>query len=82
NPIAGPAHLMTSSKVAIMDFICNNLGIPVPKVLAWSLTTSTNNIGAKFILMETAPGVQLSNVWDTMDLQQKKNTINSLTTME
>ncbi|KAF9224918.1 hypothetical protein BS17DRAFT_795237 [Gyrodon lividus] len=82
NPIAGPAHLMTSSEVATMDFVRNNLGVPVPKVLAWSSKASTNEIGAEFILMETAPGVQLSSVWRTMDSRQKKNVVNSLVAIE
>ncbi|KAH7910909.1 kinase-like domain-containing protein [Hygrophoropsis aurantiaca] len=82
NPIAGPDHLMTSSEVATMDFARNNLGIPVPKILAWSSKASSNEVGAEFIIMETAPGVQLSSVWRTMDSRQKKNVVNSLAAME
>ncbi|KAH7883043.1 kinase-like domain-containing protein [Phlebopus sp. FC_14] len=82
NPIAGPEHLMTASEVATMDFVRNNLRLPVPKVLAWSSKASANEIGAEFILMETAQGVQLSSVWPTMDSRQRKNVVNSLVVME
>lgn len=35
-PMAGPAHLLTASEVATMDFARTVLGIPVPKVLSYS----------------------------------------------
>ncbi|EGO01140.1 hypothetical protein SERLA73DRAFT_179210 [Serpula lacrymans var. lacrymans S7.3] len=82
NPIAGPDHLMTSSEVATMDFARNNLGVPVPKVLSWSSKAATNGVGAEYIIMETAPGVQLSSVWRTLDARQKKNIVNSLVSIE
>ena len=82
NPIAGPAHLMTSSEVATMDFVRNHLGIPAPKVLAWNSNAKTNPVGAEYIIMETAQGVELASVWRTMDSKQKKNVVNSLAAME
>ena len=33
--VAGPAHFVTASEVATMEFM-RDLGVPVPKVLAWS----------------------------------------------
>ncbi|KAG2347161.1 hypothetical protein BDR05DRAFT_958638 [Suillus weaverae] len=82
NPIAGPDHLMTSSEVATMDFVRHNLAIPVPKILAWSSHAANNGVGAEYIIMESAPGVQLSTVWRTMDSRQKKNVVNSLVALE
>jgi len=73
---------MTSSEVATMDFVRHNLGIPVPKILAWSSHAPNNGVGAEYIIMESAPGVQLSTVWSTMDSRQKKNVVNSLVALE
>lgn len=65
-----------------MDFVRNNLGVPVPTVLAWSSTAETNGVGAEFILMETAPGVQLSTIWKDLDIRQRKTIVNSLIGVE
>lgn len=69
---------MTASEVATMDYVRNYLGVPVPKVLAWSSKAKENGIGAEYIIMETAQGVQLSNVWTDLDARQKKNVTNSI----
>lgn len=69
---------MTASEVATMDYVRNYLGVPVPKVLAWSSKASENGIGAEYIIMETAKGVQASNVWGDLDARQKKNVVNSI----
>ncbi|KII91595.1 hypothetical protein PLICRDRAFT_28199 [Plicaturopsis crispa FD-325 SS-3] len=82
NPIAGPDHLMTASEVATMDYARNYLGLPVPKVLAWSSRAATNDVGAEFILMEMAPGVPLSSVWNSLDMRRRKNVVNSLVSVE
>lgn len=82
NPIAGPKHLMTASEVATMDYVRNYLGVPVPKVLAWSSKAATNGIGAEYIIMETAQGIQLSNVWDNLDARKKKDIVNSIVSTE
>ncbi|KAJ7673450.1 kinase-like domain-containing protein [Mycena rosella] len=82
SPVAGPAHLTTASEVATMDFTRTVLGVPVPKVLAWSSQAATNGVGAKFILMESAPGVQLSTVWPRLSPRDKKNIVNSLIATE
>lgn len=43
---------------------------PVPKVFAWS-STSNNPVGAEYILMEHVSGVQLSKIWDRLDVELK-----------
>ena len=64
---------MTASEVADNATIVRNyLGVPVPKVLAWSSKAATNGIGAEYIIMETAQGVQLSNVWSDLNARKKK----------
>jgi len=40
--------------------------VPVPKVLAWDADPS-NPVGAEYIMMEKAAGVQLFKVWDEMN---------------
>ncbi|KAJ7471862.1 hypothetical protein FB451DRAFT_1351741 [Mycena latifolia] len=82
NPVAGPAHLTTANEVATMDFTRNVLGVPVPKILAWSSQPATNGVGAEFILMESAPGVQLSTIWSSLGVRDKKNIVNSLIATE
>lgn len=61
-----------------MDYVRNYLGVPVPKVLAWSSKAATNGIGAEYILMETAQGVQLGDVWADLDARKKKDIVNSI----
>ncbi|KAH6859108.1 hypothetical protein BKA58DRAFT_414728 [Alternaria rosae] len=61
-PIAGPPKYTTASEVAVLKYL--------PKVLAWNADRS-NPVGAEYIIMEMAPGVQLFNVWDDLnDLHQ------------
>ena len=44
-----------------MDFARTILGIPVPRVHAWS--SEPTEVGADFIVCEKAPGMDLSQVW-------------------
>ena len=44
-----------------MDFARTVLGIPVPRVHAWS--SEPNEVGADFIICEKAPGRQLHHIW-------------------
>lgn len=48
----------------------NVMKIPVPNVLAWS-STSGNKVGAEYILMEDMRGVQLSKLWDQLEVDVK-----------
>ena len=53
------------------------LGIPVPKVLAYS-ADAANPVGSEYILMEEAKGVQLSSLWDGMEIDDQANIVKSL----
>lgn len=55
--------------------------IPVPKVLTWS-SDSTNPIGAEYIIMEKASGVQLYKVWGDLDEPSRLKLIQNLTLLE
>ncbi|RHZ57500.1 uncharacterized protein CDV56_108101 [Aspergillus thermomutatus] len=70
NPNAGLPHFTTASEVATMDFMRNVLGTPAPKVFSWSSTTD-NAVGAEYILMENVRGVQLSQIWDRLNVEVK-----------
>lgn len=59
----------------------SHTSIPVPEVFAWSFDAS-NPVGAEYIIMEKAPGVQLFRVWDAMDVPEKMALIKQLTTLE
>ena len=58
--------------------------IPVPKVLDWN-ADEHNPIGVEYIIMEHASGVQLHDVWPTMNSHQHmlvtKNLANAVTEM-
>ncbi|KIM88438.1 hypothetical protein PILCRDRAFT_814335 [Piloderma croceum F 1598] len=41
-PHAGPAHLVTTSEVATMEFARKRPGLPVPRVLSWSSAQTSN----------------------------------------
>ncbi|KAF7968156.1 hypothetical protein HWV62_31736 [Athelia sp. TMB] len=82
NPIAGPEHLMTASEVATMDYVRSVLHVPAPRVLAWSSRAATNGVGAEYILMETAAGRQLGDVWGAMGAARKKDVVNAVIAAE
>lgn len=78
--VAGPAHWTTASEVATMKLM-DDLGIPVPKVLAWSSRADTE-VGSEYIIMEKAEGVSLLEVWDNMTLKQRGNVIAELVSID
>ncbi|KAL9027983.1 MAG: hypothetical protein Q9196_003584 [Gyalolechia fulgens] len=55
--------------------------IPVPKVLAWN-ADSSNPVGAEYIIMEKATGVQLFNVWHDVPVYYRIQLIKSLVQFE
>ncbi|KAG9000825.1 Phosphotransferase enzyme [Tulasnella sp. JGI-2019a] len=69
HPCAGPAHNLTASEVATLDFCRTVLELPVPQVLGWSSCADSTAVGAEYILMERAEGVQLVDRWDGFALK-------------
>lgn len=53
------------SQVATMEYVRTRLGVPAPKVLAYSADTDTNAnpVGTPYILMEHPRGINLAFVW-------------------
>ncbi|CAN9147239.1 unnamed protein product [Alternaria alternata] len=73
--IAGPLKYTTASEVAILRYF------PVPKVLAWNADAS-NPVGAEYIIMTKAPGVQLFKVWGDMDELDRIQVVRQLAEFE
>lgn len=53
------------------------LGIPIPKVLGYSVD-ATNSVGSEYILMEEAKGVQLASVWNDMEIDDQAKIVKSI----
>ncbi|KAJ5360863.1 Aminoglycoside phosphotransferase [Penicillium concentricum] len=79
--VAGPAVLITECEVSVLEFLRKHTSIPVPRVLSWSSDRS-NAVGAEYIIMEKASGVQLSEVWGRMSGVEKPKLIRGLTKLE
>ncbi|KIW95359.1 uncharacterized protein Z519_03943 [Cladophialophora bantiana CBS 173.52] len=70
-PNAGLAKYTTASEVAVLEYVREYTDIPVPSIYSWSADVS-NPVGAEYIIMEKAPGVQLFKVWDQIE---ERNTL-------
>ena len=81
-PHAGPAHLVTASEVATMEFARKRLGLPVPRVLSWSSAQTSNMVGAEFIIMEKAPGIEVSKVWPQLSEKHRLCLIDEIIKIE
>ena len=55
--------------------------IPVPKVLAWS-SDASNPVGAEYIIMEKASGVQLFKTWGSMSDFDRFQLVQRITELE
>jgi hypothetical protein len=55
--------------------------VPVPKVLAWSSDPS-NPVGAEYIIMEKASGIQLFKAWGAMSDYDQFRLVKHLTKLE
>ncbi|KAF2429576.1 kinase-like protein [Tothia fuscella] len=80
NPNAGRPHYTTASEVATMAYVRDRLQIPAPKVLTYSTQSSTNGIGAEYIIMEKCPGIELGRVWDELAGKEKIEIVKQLAT--
>ena len=60
----------TASEVATLSYIREYTSIPVPRVIAHCSTTD-NELGCEWILMEKVPGVTLDSIWSGLDMEMK-----------
>lgn len=82
-PIAGPAHYMTASEVATMDFVRTQLDIPVPKVFAWASRVNGNNtVGAEYIIMEKVQGESLGSRWMSLSTAELAEVVRQIVDVE
>ncbi|KAG9298812.1 hypothetical protein G9A89_015833 [Geosiphon pyriformis] len=62
----------TESEVGVMKYVKEKASnIPVPTIFHWE-SSAENPVGTEFIIMERLPGVALSQVWDSLSLQNRK----------
>lgn len=64
-----------------MGFLRDVLGLPVPRVLAYS-SSSDGPVGAKYIIMGRVRGESLASRWLSLTTQEVKHTMVQLTEME
>ncbi|GAT22169.1 phosphotransferase enzyme family protein [Aspergillus luchuensis] len=74
-------QFVTASEVATLDFLRNELGLPVPRVFAWS-NKKDQPVGVEYIIMEKAPGNELSKKWPTMDISDKVDIVSQLASIQ
>ncbi|KDB22282.1 hypothetical protein H109_05808 [Trichophyton interdigitale MR816] len=80
-PNAGLPMLSTASEAAVLEFVRTHTTVPVPKVLAWS-SNAKNPVGAEYIILEKAKGVQLTEVWGRLPESGRLDIIKGLVMIE
>ena len=63
-------YFKTESEVATLMFLSAKTSIPVARVIAWD-SSSGNELGFEWLLMERVKGVILEGVWRTVSWQDK-----------
>ncbi|KAG5633761.1 hypothetical protein H0H81_005469, partial [Sphagnurus paluster] len=81
-PLTGPPQIVTASEVATMRFARERLGVPVPRVLSWSSDSSATAVGAEFIIMEKAPGIEVGKVWHELSMELRLSLVQAVVEME
>jgi hypothetical protein len=76
-----PRKVETASEVVTLDFLRNELNIPVPKVYAWS-SSMDEDVGVEYIVMEKASGEELAKCWPTMDILDKVDIVSQLANIQ
>lgn len=79
-PCTIPRRFGVASEVATMEYLKLH-GLPVPKILSWSATTS-NPLGCEYIIMEKAQGKELGEIWYTMDSETRKSIVEKVVSLE
>ncbi|EFQ97873.1 phosphotransferase enzyme family protein [Nannizzia gypsea CBS 118893] len=80
-PNAGLSMLSTASEAAVLEFVRTHTTTPAPKVLAWS-SDAKNPVGAEYIILEKAKGVQLTKVWGGLSEARRLDVIKGLVLIE
>ncbi|KAG5636688.1 hypothetical protein H0H81_007149 [Sphagnurus paluster] len=80
--LAVPPQLTIASEVATMKYARERLDIPVPQVLSWASDRSSTAVGAEFIIMEKAPGIEVYKVWHTLSTDLKLRLVQAVADIE
>ncbi|KAL8868871.1 MAG: hypothetical protein Q9174_004698 [Haloplaca sp. 1 TL-2023] len=80
-PNAGRSMYSTASEAAVLEYLSVQTQVPTPKLLSWS-ADAAGPVGAEYIIMEKAPGIQLFSVWDEISASARLKLIKSLTQLE
>lgn len=75
-----PKRYTIASEVATMEFVRRH-GIPVPKVFRYS-TSSDNDVGTEYIIMEKLLGQPAGDVWYSMTDDQRIHLIREVVQLE
>ncbi|KAI1795111.1 hypothetical protein LXA43DRAFT_1091234 [Ganoderma leucocontextum] len=76
--VLGPTDLIAASEAATTQFVRDTVGLPVPKVLAYSSRAHRTSVGAAYIITEKPRGVPLGAVSKHMQPTQQKAFIEDL----
>ncbi|KAF2492391.1 phosphotransferase family protein [Lophium mytilinum] len=79
-PSTVPRTYGIASEVATMEYLRLH-GVPVPRVFDWSSSTS-NQVGSEYIIMERVPGKELEETWYTMTLQERRDMMEKIVDVE
>ena len=79
-PSTIPRKYGVASEVATMEFL-RMKGIPIPKIFDWS-SSSSNDIGSEYIIMERAHGKELADTWYTMTFKERMTMIEKIVEIE
>ncbi|KAK2738840.1 hypothetical protein FQN55_000396 [Onygenales sp. PD_40] len=79
-PCTIPRGYGVASEVATVEYL-RSQGVPIPKVLGWSATT-TDLLGCEYIIMEKARGKLLDETWYTMDVEKRKHLMEKIVDVE
>ena len=79
-PSTIPRKYGVASEVATMEFLRLH-GVPIPKIFDWSSSTS-NQVGSEYIVMERVQGRELAETWYTMTLKERMAVIEKIVDVE
>lgn len=79
-PCTIPREYGIASEVATIKFLRLH-GIPVPKILDWSSSTS-NPLGSEYIIMEQVSGKELSETWHSMSFEERMSIVKKIVHLE
>ncbi|KAI4114120.1 MAG: hypothetical protein LQ345_005048 [Seirophora villosa] len=69
---------LTRQGIANTVQVRNVLGLPVPKIYAWNSNAASSTVGAEYIIMEKAPGIELGRAWPELNGNERRKIIQRL----